>query len=86
MGIGDGRRTVGLKDESRSTAKIILINEGTGRRGIKGIVSIKNVTPSHASEIEEIFPEKTLQKARRHLYQFNLSPFCQNQCIPECDH
>ena len=34
-------RTVGSEGESNSTTKMILINEGTGRRSIKGVVSIK---------------------------------------------
>ena len=38
--IGESRYngTVESKSESSSTARIILINEGMGRRGIKGVV------------------------------------------------
>ena len=58
-----------IKSKPKSTAGITRINEEMGRAGIKGAVSRKSVSPPHASyssEMGEIFPKKTAQKARHH--------------------
>ena len=58
-----------MKSKPKSTAGITCINEETGRTGIKGVISRKSALPPHmsySSEMGEIFPEKTTQKARHH--------------------
>ena len=58
---GQAQQDSWIKSKSQSMAEIILIYEREGRRDIKGIVSIKDVSPPHTPyslEMEEIFPEK----------------------------
>ena len=59
-----------IEGRPKSTVGITHINEEAGRAGIKGVVSRKSALPPHtpySSKMGEIFPEKTTQKARRHL-------------------
>ena len=59
-----------INSRPKSTTEITRINEGMGHAGIKGAISRKSMSSPHApysSKMGEIFPEKTAQKARRHL-------------------
>ena len=70
IGIGSRGRAIGLKAYQNLRSKKTHINEETGRTGINSTVSRKSAPYPHAphsSEMGEIFPEKTVQKARRHL-------------------